>query len=124
MAEIKDEDIEFSPSTHAECVFNTHTYVIVIDTKIPIDVDNYFKIPPEALELKKYILQCQDRKIFCEVSKELIDYAIGYGTIRLSKLPENEKIIKEITEYAEQLRYSKPTISWQLREFLGLNKND
>ena len=33
-------------------------------------------------------------------------------------------IVEEITDYAEQLRYSKPTIAWQLREFLGLNKID
>lgn len=94
--DIKPDDITFSPASHAECVFITNTSILMIDTKIPINIDDYFKVPEKALELKDYILKCQDRKVFCEVSKELIDYAIGYGTIRLSQLPKNEKIIEAI----------------------------
>lgn len=122
--DIKKEQIEFSPSTHAECVFNTHTYILMIDTKIPIDVDNYFKIPPEALTLKDYILHCQDRKVFCEVSKELIDYAIGYGTIRLSKLPKNEKFVKDVRHLFDTIFIdtTKEEIEEDLRRILKENE--
>jgi len=57
------------------------------------------------------------------IMKELIDYAIGYGTIRLKQLPKNEKILEEIKKQlltdTGQTNYM---TRWNLEEIFRVNQ--
>jgi len=73
--EIKEEDIQISPDTHAECVFSNHNYVLVINTGIPIDPDNLFE-SKEAEQLKQQILKNQ---IIADDMRKLINELMRNG---------------------------------------------
>jgi len=79
---IEEENVQMSPSTHAECVFDFN-YVLVIDSKIPIK--DLFDYPQELVQLKQQILQDQKlRELVESVIKEYGDKHNGNGTKALN----------------------------------------
>jgi len=110
MTEIKEEDIQMSPDTHAECVFNTHTYVLVINSKI--SRKDLFDYPPELKQLKQQILQDhEDAKKWNDLPDEFCHTSLE----DMVKYAEERQIVKRLEEFVKEKASSKrPFMSYEV----------